>query len=152
MKPQTLLRNIVLMLFGALLVSCNCDEREELEIEISYSSGDGFKYPAVFYREVIVRHNNEEVSITDSTNEYPLGIAADTSQYIFVADTMRDSITIVYRREFDFQSKKCGYTFTLHDLSIVESETSFGYADVGRHRPQIFAVNSNGSYYMYIEH
>lgn len=39
----------------------------------------------------------------------PYSLTADRTQYVFVKDTRRDTLTVNYRRVFTYKDKQCGY-------------------------------------------
>jgi|GEM_PF-886987 hypothetical protein len=52
----------------------------------------------------------------------PLDFESDTSTFVVgVSETMKDTLSVVYRKELDFISRDCGYIFTFEIDTILYS-------------------------------
>lgn len=67
------------------------------------------------------------VGIDDSLNielynyRYPLSIDSDTTAYVFYDTTNFDTLIFKYRRNFIFESNKCGFIVTLDSFEVVKA-------------------------------
>ena len=111
-----MLKNILLFIFVVILFN-SCEDCEDSSAPIAsirihnqnYSHAKGLG----------------KIDYGNSKNEhyYPLSINSDTTVYVFYDSLNYDTLAFSYRRNFVFESNKCGFTVTLDSFKLLELST-----------------------------
>ncbi|KXX67093.1 DUF6452 family protein [Flammeovirga sp. SJP92] len=120
-------RFLQLIIFTLIFTSCNdCEYGSEptmnLQFTHDHTNHEGEYYPPD-YDKVILAGSDSVLTFSHSL-KYPLSIVSDTTTLIFSNNEQIDTLSIKYTRNFDFESKECGYTVTLSDFQNLK-ETTF---------------------------
>lgn len=109
----------ILVLIILIFTSCvDCEDTSEpLAIFL-------FKNEYVEYKEVRGINSEDIINVTNFDDGYPLSIVSDTTTLLFYDTASIDTLSIRYKRNFDFESNQCGFTVTLSDFENLP-QTSF---------------------------
>ncbi|NME72593.1 DUF6452 family protein [Flammeovirga aprica] len=121
---KQLLQLIIMMMIFTACNECQYGDEPIMDLHFSYdygkSEGD-YNPPDYDYVNFL---GSDSVIAFSYELAYPLSIVSDTTTLVFSGGDQRDTLSIKYKRNFNFQSKECGYTVTLSDFQTLK-ETTF---------------------------
>lgn len=83
-----------------------------------------FRNEYVEYDKVKGVNSDSIIGVANFDGDYPLSIISDTTTLLFYKAYSIDTLSIRYNRNFDFESKECGFTVTLSEFQSLD-QTSF---------------------------
>ncbi len=107
----------LLCLFTFFLSSCTlCEDTSEPAANL-------VPYITEEYNYIQAINATGKIDMTLQTVSLPLNMNSDTCTYLFYGTNHTDTLSFKYRRAFDFESKQCGFTITLHSFEKLSTTT-----------------------------
>lgn len=132
---------LTFVLFILAFYSCNdCEDSSEPTIEL-YMNGREYEYT-----HAVGLGKTKRLEVSTYDNYYPISIDSDTTGYVFFKDSTSDTLLFTYKREFYYQSRKCGYVVVLNSLSLIETE-AFKDARIGM-SSNTYGYSAKNRYYI----
>jgi hypothetical protein len=115
---------VAFVLSTPFLSNCElpCGDDSEPRIQIQFYSKDA-TVPARSYYTATESSTKSSFNPYVNSFELPLALNSDQLTYIFKNDTRSDTLTISYKRVFEFESIKCGYRVSIKDVKTIKPTT-----------------------------
>ncbi len=113
-RSMKTIQHIVILLMITHLYSCrNCEDTSEPRLLVKFNGG-------LNYTKVVGVGGSGNLTVED---RLPLAINADTTTYLFFTDSITDTVSITYNRNFRFEKEDCGFTITLDSFKLLRIST-----------------------------
>ncbi len=134
-QPTTVMHRLYVYRFmcfaclATLFVACeDCGLTDEPELQLSLQSTKSIQIDTVYAVGAVKALSNSSVKASGQyvSLTLPLSLHADSTQYKLRLNGRTETITVFYRRNFSYKSKKCGYVVNLYAPYGKEANTTAG--------------------------